>query len=361
MGETGPVGYRRPTGQRRGTLVERPTTGAGLLAMARSYQPAALLFGLVELDLCTVLAGSGKTGLTAEELAGLLNLQPRPLAALLEAAAAIGLLETREGRFFNTSLAEKCLVRGGPDYLGNQVASQADQYRGWADLPVAVREGRTVLPNLQSSDGPTPDPALRRLLLSLHRGGQGLLPLLTSLLDPYLKKGGKLLDVGSGLGTFGAGWSEQYPTLETTLLDRPAVIELARETLAASPAQSRLYFLEGDYHFLDFGRENYNFVLFFQVLRTESVGAVRQLLQKAALALKPGGQVIIYDTYLDPDRAGPLDNVLQNLTMSLTYKEGGIFTAPELENWLEGAGLKLVESWPVAAARPMILYIAAKI
>jgi SAM-dependent methyltransferase len=332
------------------------------VALARSYQPAALLIGLVELDICSALATAGEAGLRVAELAGRLKLQARPLAALLEAATAFGLLVSREGHFLNSALAARYLVRGSPDYLGSQIASQADQYRGWADLPLAVREGRTVLPNLQSAEGAAADPALRRLLTGLHRGGQGLLPHLTPLLDPYLRTAGRLLDIGSGLGTFGVGWAEQYPQLETTLLDRPDVLELAREMVALSPAQDRVRFLPGDYHHLDFGRERYDLALFFQVLRTEGPEVVRQLLQKAALALKPGGHVVIYDTRLEDTRTGPLENVLQNLTMSLTYEEGGIFTAAELKNWLEGTGLKLAESRPVtAAARPMLLYLVARI
>ncbi|MBN9389134.1 MAG: methyltransferase domain-containing protein [Chloroflexi bacterium] len=342
--------------------MEQPTTGAELLALARGYQPAALLIGLIELDICSALAAAGEEGLSVTELAGQLNLQARPMAALLEAAAAFGLLVTKEGRFLNSALTDRYLVRGRPEYLGNQIASQADQYRGWADLPLAVREGRTVLPNLQNGEEASADPALRRLLTGLHRGGQGLLPHLTPLLDPYLRTARQLLDIGSGLGTFGVGWAEQYPQLEVTLLDRPGVLEMARESAATSPAQERIHFLPGDYRRLDFGRERFDLALFFQVLRTEGPEAVRQLLKKAALALKPGGYVVIYDTRLEDNRTGPLENVLQNLTMSLMYEEGGIFTASELETWLEGTGLKLVGSWPVTAtARPMILYLAARI
>lgn len=344
--------------------MEQPGTGADLLEIARSYQPAALLIGLVELDICSFLATTveGNTaGLTVAELAGRHNLQPRPLAALLEAAAAFGLLAANKGHYTNTPLSARYLDRGSPEYLGNQIASQADQYRGWADLPATVRAGKLVLPNLQTPAGAEADPALRRLLLSLHRGGQSLLPRLTPLLDPYLKRAESLLDIGSGLGTFGVGWAEQYPRLETTLLDRPAVLEMAREMVAASPAHHRVQLLAGNYLSLDFGRENYDLVLFFQVLRTEATANVRRLLQKAALALKPGGHIVIYDTWLADSRTVPIENVLQNLTMSMTYPEGGLFTAPELATWLAEAGLEIVVSKPVAAARPMIIYLAARI
>lgn len=338
-----------------------PGTGADLLEIARSYQPAALLMGLVELDICSILSGEGELGLSASELAGRLNLRERSLSALLEAAAALGLLEVREGRYRNTPLAARFLDRNEPEFLGVQILSQADQYRGWSEMPLAIREGRTVLPNLQGQESAGADPALHRLLLGLDRGGKSLLPRLTALLDPYLRTAQSLLDCGSGLGTFGLGWAEQYPNLEVILLDRPAVIELARGIVEQSAARDRVQMLTGDYHTVDFGREKYDITLFFQVLRTEAPTEVRHLLQKAAPALKPGGYVVIYDTWLEPDRTGPLENVFQNLTMCLMYEEGGIFTTPELVGWLNEAGLRLIEVWPVAATRPMVLHLAAHI
>jgi hypothetical protein len=62
----------------------------------------------------------------------------------------------------------------------------------------------------------------------------------------------------------------------------------------------------------------------------------------------------------DDSRIFPLENVLQNLTMSMMYFEGGIFTASELHTWLVEAGLKLVASEPVTVARPMVIYLAAR-
>ena len=40
------------------------------------------------------------------------------------------------------------------------------------------------------------------------------------------------------------------------------------------------------------------------------------------------------------------------------YEEGGLFSAPELTNWLNEAGLHLLQSWPIVVARPMVLYLA---
>lgn len=330
---------------------------AELFQVLRGYQPAALVIGLVELDVCGGLtAYSG--GVTAAELARSMHLEERPLAALLAAAAALGILLHREGSYSNTALSSGLLVKGAPGYIGNQVRTQVDQYRGWLDLARTVRDGRPVLPNLQADvEG---DPALRRLILGLHSGGQSLLPRLTPLLAPYLSQATHLLDLGSGAGTFGVGWAEQYSRLEVTLLDRPGVIELAREVTATSPARSRLHFWPTDYRSARLEVAAFDLILFFQVLRTEPPAVIRPLLAQAAQALRPGGHLAIYDTRLENDRTGPLDNVFQNLAMTLMYEQGGLFTRLELTDWLAEVGLELIESWPVEAARPMTLYLAGR-
>ncbi len=327
-----------------------------LLEILRGYQPAALLMGLVELDLCTRLAGYPQ-GATPEELAAFTGWHLRPLSALLAAAASLGLLTiTEAGRYANTALSTNSLVAGGPQYIGPQARSQSDQSRGWLDLATGISEGRTVLPNLQQPvEG---DPALRRLIMGLHGGAQKVLPALTPRLAPYLAISRRLLDVGSGAGSFSLAWAEQFDRLEVTLLDHPGVIEIALEVAHHSPARSRVKPWPTDYRQADFGEAVYDMILFFQVLRTESPLVIQTLLRKAARALTPGGKVAIFDTWLEDDRSGPSENVFQNLTLALMYEEGGLFTQTELAGWLLQAGLELNESWPLTGARPMQLYLA---
>ena len=313
---------------------------------------------LVELELCDVLA---QQELTALELAARIGLQPRPLAALLAAAAASGLLQVQsDGRFGNSELSLACLVKTSPRYLGDSIKSQADQYLGYARLAEAVREGSQVLPDLQSFDSGEgkANVALRRLLLGLHSGGKQVLPLLLPQLAPYLATAQNLLDVGCGVGTYALAFAEHYTQLKVTLLDQSPVLEIAAEIVATSPAHSRVTILPADYHHHDFGLDSYDIVFFSQVLRTEPTVVIQNLLQRAAHALKKGGVVAIYDTWLAADRVAPVENVFQNLTLALMYAEGGLFTSNDLSSWLKSASFATPQFVPITVARPMLLTIA---
>jgi len=324
-----------------------------LLKLARAYQQSALVLALAELDICSALPSEGAT---PEELAEKLGLELRPLAAMLAATAAMGLLDSKANRYFNTPLSADCLVKSGPHYIGQQLKSYADQYQGWANLPQAVREGRQVLPSLHNDT--QNDPALRQLILSLHQGGQAVIPQVKPILDPYLAKARGLLDVGCGVGTYALAFAEAYPNLEVTLLDQSGVLQIAQEVTAANPARERVSFRSADYRTEELGQAEFELILFFQVLRTESPATIRLLLHKAAKALGKAGVVAIYDTFLEEGRTGPVENVFQNVTLSLMYSEGGLFTEGELTGWLAEAGFKSPQAYPITGVRPMVLYLA---
>lgn len=326
-----------------------------LLKLARAYQQSALVLALAELEICSAIPPEGAT---AEELAEKLSFALRPLAAMLAATAAMGLLDSKAGRYFNTDLSADCLAKSGPHYIGQQLKSYLDQYRGWADLPQAVREGRQVLPSLHNDA--QDDPALRQLILGLHQGGRAVIPQVGPVLAPYLAKARRLLDVGCGAGTYALVFAEEYLDLEVTLLDQPGVLAIAQEVSGSSQARDRVHFQASDYRRDELGQAEFEIILFFQVLRTESPATIRQLLHKAARALEKGGLVAIYDTFLEDGRTGPVENVFQNVTLSLMYSEGGLFTPGELAGWLTEAGFKSPQAYPITAVRPMVLYLAER-
>jgi hypothetical protein len=56
-----------------------------------------------------------------------------------------------------------------------------------------------------------------------------------------------LIDIGGGVGEFLVEILEQFPGLQTTLLEQPEVIEQAKKQLAHSPYFEKIKYLEGDF------------------------------------------------------------------------------------------------------------------
>src|SRR5690242_7996727 len=90
-----------------------------LMRLSTGFWAFKTLAAADELDLFTRL--SGTAGITGDELAGALNIHPRPAEMLLTGCAALGLLEKEGGRYRNGPLAEEFLVRGKPYYFGGWV------------------------------------------------------------------------------------------------------------------------------------------------------------------------------------------------------------------------------------------------
>src|ERR687895_382790 len=86
-------------------------TAIPLMQITSGFWASKTLAAAVDLDLFTKLSGRGTD---IQELTQLLGLHPRPAEMLLSGCAALGLLEKREGRYYNSPLSEEFLVRGLP-------------------------------------------------------------------------------------------------------------------------------------------------------------------------------------------------------------------------------------------------------
>ena len=122
-----------------------------LMQMATAFWAFKTLSTAVEMDLFTHLATSP---MTASETAQWFRIHERPAEMLLTGCAGLGLLRKENGRYSNTPLAYKFLVRGGRYYFGGFVSMLNRRlYSGWDKLPEAVSTNRptTWNPDKQAS------------------------------------------------------------------------------------------------------------------------------------------------------------------------------------------------------------------
>jgi len=85
-----------------------------------------------------------ESGADTEELGRLFGLHPRPAEMLLSACAAVGLLVKRNGRCYNSPLAEEYLVRG-KDYCFGGLVTMLDRrlYSPFHRLTEALKTNRS--------------------------------------------------------------------------------------------------------------------------------------------------------------------------------------------------------------------------
>jgi ubiquinone/menaquinone biosynthesis C-methylase UbiE len=312
----------------------RPDPGQ-IMQLATGYWASAALLAANDLRVFGALAEGPRT---VEEIVAACHAPVRSMAMLLDACAGLGLL-TKDtsgdtARYANTPAAAAFLVPGGPGYLGDALRWSADQFALWGQLPGAVRLDAPPIEPARHLGG---DPEqTRTFVLGMHNRARGVARGVVPFLD--LSGVRTLLDVGGGPGTYATLLAQKYPNLRVTVLDLPHIVAIAAELVAEAGMSERVQMLPRDATQEDYGDAAFDAVLFSGVLHQMAPGTIRQMLQKARRALKPGGRILISDIMLDPAKTSPPFATLFSLQMLLTSEEGAVFSAEECADWLVEAG-----------------------
>jgi SAM-dependent methyltransferase len=150
---------------------------------------------------------------------------------------------------------------------------------------------------------------------------------------------GRVLDLGCGLGTYGAAFGGD----DVWYFDRPDVLALGR---GGTRVPGDL--LAGD----DEGAfaEGAAVVLLCNLLHLHGPRACARLVRRAAASLaEEGGVVVVKDFFVEPDRRGPRAGLVFALNMALYTAEGDVYPVPAIAEWLRAAGLTAIESFRLAA------------
>lgn len=330
-----------------------PPDPTPLFDMSVAFWRSGALFAALELNLFNTLSNEAKS---AESLAAELNVPLRTLDMLLEALAALDLVESEDGTYRNAPLATTFLTAASPAYLGDTILFNARAWNAWGALSTSVRDNTPGVPP-ETFLGKDPA-ATQEFVMGMHHRALGVARCMLSLID--LGNVSTLLDIGGGPATYARLLAERYESLQVTVLDVPAVIDVAATLIADSTARDRITLQPGSMFTDSFGSD-FDAVLFSGVLhRTEGDDTVK-LLQKAADALKPRGQVFISDVFTGSDNQGPVLPELFSLQMMLISDQGRSLKLPEIAELCQAAGLELQSKVPYPPPLPHTLCVAVKL
>ncbi len=299
--------------------------------LASAFQESALLFAASDAGVFGALSKLGEA--TAPAVAKELGLDERAVTLILNATVAAGLLEKHGDLFKNTPESALFLTPGTPADLSKAIIYMRDVYPAWGKLAEFVKTGKPVeSPDLHLGDDAA---RTRGFVLSMH--GRALAMAEPVLAKLPLENCRQLLDIGGGPGTYSVLLSKKYPQLRSTVLDLPAVVQIAQGLIAQQGASAAVSTLAGDYRATPFPGGN-DVVLFFGMMHQESPESIQLLLQKGFAALSPGGTVYVMDLMTDASHTTPKFSAMFGLNMALTTHSGWVFSADEISGWLRGAG-----------------------
>ncbi len=297
-----------------------------LMHAVRGFQESRVLLTALELDLFAAVA----EGADAPAVAARLRTDPRATAMLLNALTAMGALEKR-GDAYHCTEGSARLAQARPGLLHT-----VHLWDTWSTLTEAVRQGTTVVPPGVEAHRPAWTEAFIAAMHARARvEAEGLVRVIGTL---GLQR---MLDVGGGSGAFSLAFAQAIPDLHAEILDLGPVVTLARRYIQDAGLADRVIAREGDLRQDALG-EGYDLILVSAICHMLDEAENQDLLCRCAAALKPGGQVVIRDFILDPDRAGPRQPALFALNMLVGTRRGNSYTEADYRGWLCEAGFDCV-------------------
>lgn len=312
-----------------------PATRRGdISGIAYGFMASQALFAALEIDLFSGLAPGPRT---AVELAAATGVAPNRLQTLLDALTAIGLLVSDRAagdtRYGNAPACDRHLVRGAPgdigDYLRLQIGRQLYPALG------RLADGLTsAAPVVASRLFTHPDEA-RTFTTAQHAGS--LAAARTLATRTPLPPGARLLDVGGGSGAFSVAFCERNPDLRATVLDFPAVLDVAHDVRGAAALTRRITLLAGDATTVPWPGGQ-DVVLLSYLLSALGDSEIDTVLAAAYASLRSGGLLLVHDFMLDDDEPGPAPAALWFLQYLAHRGDGVSFSARTLAPRLRRVG-----------------------
>ncbi len=303
-----------------------------LLEISGAYWRSCTLHAGVRLDVFTRIGNEYATG---AELAKDLGVDERALVMLLNALAAMGLLEKSGPRYGNTPLSGTYLNKGSREYVGYMILHHHHLVDAWSKLPEAVASGK---PPQTRSHGEAQE--REAFLMGMFNLAMGIAPRLAPVID--LSGRTRLLDLGGGPGTYAIHFCMAYPNLKARVFDLPSSRFFAARTIESFGLSDRIEFIGGDFTKQDLpGR--YDVAWLSHILHGEGPEFCGDLIRKAVSVLEPGGVILIHDFILEDSKDRPLFPAVFSLNMLLNTERGQSYSEGEIRGMLEAAGVSQIK------------------
>jgi hypothetical protein len=321
-----------------------PVSPGPILQLASGFMAAKHLFAANELGLFEALAGSPTT---IDGLAARTGLTRRAARISADAMVALGLLERDGDTYRNSETAAAFLAGRSPDDLRPLLRLwDKISYPAWQKLADALARG-------PSREVFELDEELQEVLSAgIEAHAVGPATALAKTFDFSAHR--RLLDVGGGMGFWSIAAVQEHPPLEATVLEVPAVAELARRRVAEAGLQSRVGVISGDAMTGPLP-SGYDLFLLANVVAYFSPDENRKLLRRVRDVAEPGSRLLGVDFWTNATRTEPLAAALMAGEFAVHLRNGDVYSVDEVRGWREEAGWRFVKHAPLVHGQSVVV------
>ncbi|WP_191260929.1 methyltransferase [Comamonas sp. JC664] len=283
------------------------------------FMASHVLFAADDLGVLDLLAQGEAFESTA--LATKLSVSEEALDRLLTALVGMELLTRDGGGYRMPPQIRPFLSRSHGLYCGGLFPLLKHfSMRTFMHLGDALVDGAPQWKKVLPGEGAAPFDLIYQDAGALERFAQAMWSLgyqaATELVRPLaLERGGHLVDLGGGSGSFAVAALQQWPALTADVFDRPAMESTVARQRDAHGLGSRLGFVGGD--FFQSGLPRADLYALGFILSDWTDAQSLPLLRAIHSALAPGGQILILERLFNEQRTGPLPTALMDLCMLL--------------------------------------------
>jgi hypothetical protein len=321
------------------------------MQIGMGFWPSKTLLSAVEMGLFTLL-NSGP--LTADEIAGKLQLRSRAVFDFLDGLVALGLLQRdgsgQSGSYANTPETAVFLDTTSPQYIGGILEmANARLYPFWGGLTEALQTGepqneikhtgKSMFEELYADEG-----RLEQFMNAMAGISAGNFLALAEKFD--FSKYNTVCDVGGATGQLSIILSQRHPHLKCMSFDLPVVEPIAKRSIAAAGLGDRVTAVPGD--FFSSPLPKADVVTMGLILHDWNLERKLQLIQAAYDALPSGGALIAVENLIDDDRRQNVFGLMMSLNMLIEFGDAFDYTGADFRGWCEQIGFKKVEVIPLA-------------
>lgn len=306
-----------------------------LLSVSSAYWQGCTLQAGVRLE---IFSHIGRHSLSATEIAVKAETDERATELILNALAAIGLIDKKASLYTNTQFAETFLVKTSPNYMGHIILHHHHILDGWAQLDTAVATGRPVEKRSYGAE-------IEResFLMGMFNLAMGLAPQIAKLID--LSKCRHLLDLGGGPGTYAIHFCLANPLLQATIYDRETTKPFAEQTVASFGLSERIQFKSGDFTIDPISGGPYDAAWLSHILHSNGQESCQEIIAKTVAGISPGGIVLIHDFILDNNKDHPEFGALFSLNMLINNPQGRSYSEEEIRAMMQKSGISDIKRY----------------
>ena len=333
--------------------MNNPPTPEKILHLGMAFWESKTVLSAVELDVFTTLA---KGTMDAHTLRTQLGIHERSARDFFDALVALGMLDRRDGLYFNAPDADSFLDKAKPSYIGGILEmANARLYRFWGSLTTALKTGQ---PQNEAKEGGNffetlyndPD-RLKSFMQSMTGISMGTSVAIAQKF-PW-KDYRTLIDVGSAQGGLVVQVGKAHSHLTGGGFDLPPTGPLFTAYVESFGLSDRFTFIPGDFFHDPLPKADV--LVMGHVLHDWNLDQKKLLLKKAYDALPQGGALIVFEALIDDERRKNVFGLLMSLNMLIELPGGFDYTGADGSGWMKEVGFRETRVEHLAGPDSMIV------